>query len=134
MEALVYVSTARAMPSYALVDDILASAHRNNPALALTGMLLWADMTFAQLLEGPPPALDQMFARIAADDRHERVRLLSRWPIEERFFGEWSMRGRRLDARQHWDLLERSQGESDADLCGWVLFLMNEVHSAAARS
>lgn len=133
MEALVYVSTARAMPSHAVVDDILASAHRNNPALDLTGMLLWADMTFAQLLEGPDESLDAMWARLNADSRHEAVRLLTRWPVDQRFFGEWSMASRRLDGRQHWELLERSRGETDAEFSAWILYLMNEAHRDARR-
>lgn len=133
MQALVYVSTARALPTHAVVGDILEAAHRNNPEHSLTGMLLWADMTFAQLLEGPEDSLDAMWARLTTDARHEAVRLLTRWPIEQRFFGEWSMASRRLDGRQHWELLERSRGETDAEFSSWILYLMNEAHRDARR-
>lgn len=131
MEALVYVSTATSLPTHAVVEDILHSAHARNPQLGLTGMLLWADMAFAQLLEGPPNSLDALWTRLAADPRHTDLRLLSRWPIEERFFAEWSMCSRRLTSRQHWELLEHGRGESDSAFCAWLLFLMNEAHRSA---
>ena len=133
MDALIYVSSARALPSRSMVGGVLAAAHRNNPTLQLTGMLLWREMRFAQLLEGPPDALDAMWSRLKADARHENVRLLSRWPIERRFFGEWSMASRRLDRRQCWELLDRDVGESDGDYAGWILHLMNEAHHAGRR-
>jgi hypothetical protein len=133
MDALIYVSSARALPSRSMVDGILAAAYRNNPKSQLTGMLLWREMSFAQLLEGPTDALDEMYGRLLADPRHEDVRLLSRWPIEERLFAEWSMASRRLDRRQHWELLERNEGETDEDYAGWILHLMNEAHHAGRR-
>jgi hypothetical protein len=131
MQALVYVSTATRLPSDAVVGDILATAHRENPRFGLTGMLLWKDMTFAQLLEGPEESLDRLWARLVADDRHEDLRLLSRWDTDHRFFGEWSMASRELNAREHWELLERPADEPDEEFCAWLLYLMNEVHRSA---
>lgn len=131
MQALLYVSTATALPTHSVVDDILATAHRNNPQFGLTGMLLWKDMAFAQLLEGPPESLDSLWRKLSADDRHEEVRLLSRWDIPERFFGDWSMCSHRLSARQHWELLERPPGEPDETFACWLLYLMNEAHRSA---
>jgi hypothetical protein len=131
MQALVYVSTATMLPTQDIVEPILATAHRNNATFGLTGMLLWKEMAFAQLLEGPPESLDSLWDRLVADDRHEDVRLLSRWEIEERFFSEWSMASHRLDQRQHWELLDRSENESDEDFCAWILYLMNDIHRSA---
>lgn len=131
MEALIYVSTASTLPNARMIDDILDAAHRNNPALGLTGMLLWSDLTFAQLLEGPPDALDAMYARLLSDPRHRDLRLLSRWPVAGRLFSEWSMASRKLAPRQPWDLLpDRASDASDA--ANWVLFLMNELRRPAA--
>jgi hypothetical protein len=132
MQALVYVSTATALPGRAVLDDILESAHRNNPRLGLTGMLLWKEMSFAQLLEGPAKSLDALWGKLTADERHEDVRLLSRWDVDRRFFGEWSMANHRLNRRQHWELLDRRERETDEEFCAWILYLMNEVHRSAA--
>jgi hypothetical protein len=90
-------------------------------------------MTFAQLLEGPGQGLDAMWGRLAADPRHEGVRLLSRWRATERLFGEWSMASSRLDPGRHWELMNRSEGETDAEFCAWILYLMNEAHRGARR-
>ena len=134
MEALIYTSRARAMPTRRIVGDILETAHRNNPAFGLTGMLLWAGSTFAQLLEGEPGSLDAMWRRLTADDRHEDVRLLMRWPLDERFFAEWSMADSQMAAPAHWELLERSAGEDDPAFAMWILQLMNDAHRADGRS
>jgi hypothetical protein len=133
MEALIYVSTATTLPNQRMIDEILESAHRNNPAMELTGMLLWSDLTFAQLLEGPPAALDAMYARLAADPRHHDLRLLSRWPVGRRLFSEWSMASRRLAPRQPWDLLA-DRSDTATDTANWVLFLMNELRRPVAAA
>jgi hypothetical protein len=135
MEALLYVSSATALPTRRSVDRILAAAHGNNPRLDLTGMLLWADRSFAQLLEGSAAALDRMYATLKADDRHENLRVLSRWAITERMFGEWSMGAEHLDRRQNWELLRRRDVHArDADTCIWLLGLMADIRHRSRRA
>jgi hypothetical protein len=131
MEGLVYVSTATALPARRVIDDILTVARRNNPALDLTGMLLWKEMRFAQYLEGPPAALDRMWATLNADPRHEDVRLLSRRPVEARLFSDWSMGSRRLDRRHYWELLEKCDHERPEVFATWLLVLMSEARHRA---
>jgi hypothetical protein len=131
MHGLVYVSTATTLPTHSIVDSILDSAHRRNPALGITGMLLWKEMAFAQYIEGPPDALDLLWTTLLRDERHEDVALLSRWELEERFFGDWSMASHRLNRRQHWEILERRETESPEDHAAWILALMNDAHRRA---
>lgn len=127
MEALIYVSTAVGLPRPRTIEAILATAHRANPGLGLTGMLLWADTRFAQLLEGPADSLDLMYARLRADPRHEDLVLLSRRGTPRRLFPDWTMGCKRLDRRQNWDLMERLEGASSEDAAGWLLLLMHQV-------
>jgi len=135
MEALLYLSSATGLPTRRGVDRILTAAHRNNPRLSLTGMLLWADRSFAQLLEGPAAALDRMYGVLVADSRHEGLRVLSRWPIGERLFAEWSMGSEHLDRRHDWELLRRRDAHArDADTCVWLLGLMADIRHRGRRA
>ena len=74
---LTYISD---IPSSLTASDIAAihqQANRNNQQLGLTGLLLHTGRHFMQLLEGPAPLVRSRFAIIAADPRHQQVRLIS---------------------------------------------------------
>ncbi|NKI88906.1 hypothetical protein HBN54_001499 [Hymenobacter sp. 1B] len=52
-----------------------------------------------QVLEGPEPALSELYARIQADPRHYAVRTLAYGPIAERTFPDWRMAYAPADAK-----------------------------------
>lgn len=133
MQALVYVSTATSVPRPRLVDDIVSTARHVNPGLSITGMLLWSDRRFAQLIEGPPASLDLLYTRLLADPRHHDLRLLSRWTVPERLFPDWSMSSRRLQPRHAWELLDRLDGAHDGESAAWLIYLMSEIRRGAYR-
>jgi hypothetical protein len=54
-------------------------------------MLAYRAGRFVQLLEGPAPAIEAVFTRIRADDRHHSVRVLMAEPVTTRHFGDWTM-------------------------------------------
>lgn len=88
---LIYASTAaRRMPEDQL-RSILDHARIANEHAGLTGMLLHVDGHFFQVLEGEADAVDALYAKISADERHGRIVLIVREPIAERAFAEWSM-------------------------------------------
>jgi hypothetical protein len=97
---LIYVSTAFRELDTDDLDRILESAIRRNTALNVTGMLLYADGSFMQVLEGEAAAVDEVFARVENDARHTGIFLIERSPIDERSFDRWSMGFKRLDARE----------------------------------
>ena len=90
MRQLLYVSnTSRHIPGR-LLDDILAASRKNNAALGVTGMLLYLDGGFLQVLEGEDAAVSEIYAKIRRDERHWNVKaLLDR--EAPRSFGTWSM-------------------------------------------
>ena len=84
------------------LGPILSASVRRNAASGITGMLLYANGRFLQVLEGEHQAVDETFARICRDIRHEDTVLLSQEPIDTRQFGSWSMGFRHMseeDAR-----------------------------------
>ncbi|MEO7110037.1 MAG: BLUF domain-containing protein [Polyangiaceae bacterium] len=88
---VVYVSAARRpfLPSELVAT--LQKARLRNTADGISGMLLHANGTFMQALEGPESAVKATFARIKNDARHQDVLRLFEGAIRERTFAEWSM-------------------------------------------
>ncbi len=59
--------------------------------LGLTGMLLYRDGQFLQVLEGPDEVVRARYEVIAADVRHRDVHKLMESQTTERQFPEWTM-------------------------------------------
>ena len=103
MLQLLYVSGALAKMSKADIDEILAVSRRNNQRLGITGMLLWADGVFIQVLEGEPDVVRTLYRRIQADDRHRNLMLVLEQMADKRLFTQWSMGFKTLDAENSAD-------------------------------
>ncbi len=88
---LIYNSVATGSQPQQEVRDILTKSRTNNAASQVTGMLLLAEGSFFQVLEGPSAAVEETFARVCADPRHTRVTVIIREPIARRAFSEWTM-------------------------------------------
>jgi hypothetical protein len=95
--SIVYVSTATLPFSDADLIGLLSQSQRNNSSRDVTGMLLYKDRNFMQVLEGPEEEVRKLVEIIRADARHAGfIKLLDR-AIEKREFSEWSMAFRNLD-------------------------------------
>jgi Sensors of blue-light using FAD len=91
LHRLQYVSTPRAGMDEPQLRQILGAARDKNPPRGLTGFLAFTSEHFVQVLEGSRAALTDCFTRIARDDRHHSIVLLSFEAIQQRDFSEWSM-------------------------------------------
>ena len=89
LHQLFYLSRSCAAPHE--VEQILAVARQQNQLRQVTGALLFTGGHFAQLLEGPAPALADTMAAIDADPRHDNVTRLIEGHIAQRRFADWSM-------------------------------------------
>ncbi len=106
---LVYVSAAVAIPTEAELRMLLLVARRNNRRAEITGLLLYGDGAFIQLIEGDERRVRELYARIAADPRHRRVTTLLEGTVPTRHFPDWRMGFRTIDR----DLLVRVPGFTD---------------------
>ncbi len=88
---LLYVSAAVRPFSNDELIEMLQSFKKRNIDAEITGILLYKDQSFMQILEGPPEAVRQRFRAIERDSRHKNVIKVVEEPISERSFGEWSM-------------------------------------------
>jgi len=91
MLSLMYVSVADGMPDDADLVAILTVACQRNVEFGVTGLLVYRNGRFMQLLEGPDDAVEDRFARIAADSRHTDIQVLGRNAVASRWFPDWSM-------------------------------------------
>lgn len=85
------------------IARILADARPRNLATKITGALLFSGSRFAQALEGPHEAVQNLLSRIGADKRHEQVRILYSRKADVRDFPTWGMAylGRFPGAERH---------------------------------
>lgn len=86
------------------IRRILAAAHRKNPALGITGALLYSGGFFCQVIEGPQEAIEELFETIQMDGRHADVTVLQFEPVEERGFDDWAMAFAGIEDEMRFDL------------------------------
>lgn len=97
MHELIYRSRATGPFDRAEIGRILATARRVNAENDVTGLLLYSDESFLQVLEGGEAAVRATFARIRVDPRHRDVTLLADGPAERRQHPDWTMGFHHLD-------------------------------------
>jgi hypothetical protein len=78
------------------ISALLSKCRTNNTQNGITGMLIYFDGTFVQFLEGPEENLNQLFAKISKDKRHQDVILLLDGQTEKREFADWTMAYKKL--------------------------------------
>jgi hypothetical protein len=91
MLSLTYMSTASTPFEPKQMTALLLQSRENNERRGLTGMLLFKDGRFMQVLEGATDDVRERYAVISADPRHTDIKTLLEEPIEQRRFPLWSM-------------------------------------------
>jgi hypothetical protein len=91
MFSIIYVSSA-VKPFDALeLRNLLDHCNSNNRKLHVTGMLLYKDGNFMQVLEGEEPSVRRLHEIIGRDRRHRGLITLLQGTTREREFPDWSM-------------------------------------------
>lgn len=88
---LLYLSNAKPELKQAELDKILEVSRKNNPSRDITGLLVFANGVFIQVLEGPSSEVTNLFETICDDTRHQEVAMLGEYVGQERIFSKWSM-------------------------------------------
>jgi hypothetical protein len=76
--------------------NILSVAQENNRSLGVTGMLLYLDGKFLQVLEGEKDQVLGLYENIVRDKRHNEVMKITEGPLVKRNFPNWCMGFRTL--------------------------------------
>src|SRR5512138_1309896 len=88
---LIYASRATQPMNADALTQLTRAARTSNAAAGITGVLVFSDGVFLQLLEGGRNAVSALYNRIAADKRHHDVVLMAYDEVQERRFAGWSM-------------------------------------------
>ena len=94
---LIYVSIASDELGSEELLDLLRISRENNLRDDITGLLLYKERRFMQLLEGPETAVCATYARITRDARHHDATVLLEGETNERDFVDWTMGFHDLD-------------------------------------
>ena len=88
-----------------VLEEILTKSRSNNPAIGITGNLIYHSDLFLQLLEGPHLEVHKLYQTILADNRHADIVKLRDETFSRRLFASWAMKN---DGHQSW-MLSRSE-------------------------
>ena len=91
MEYIVYVSTAQRPLSEKELIDVLKVSRTNNKKYNVTGILLYCQGTFMQVLEGDKNSIDRIYKAIELDTRHKNIIKLASGISNKRNFPDSSM-------------------------------------------
>lgn len=97
MYRMIYASSATVDVTSAVLNAIAEASQRNNAKEGITGLLLYGDRSFFQVLEGDDDVIYKMKAKIWDDPRHEGISILREAKIDTPSFPEWSMGCYRVD-------------------------------------
>lgn len=106
---LIYVSSATQNMDEASLLSLLAQARERNKQQEVTGMLLYGNGNFLQVLEGKAPDVDEIYHSITQDDRNIGNIVVQRKAISARNFPDWSMAFKALNKKQ----IIEAEGYSD---------------------
>ena len=87
----IYASAAARSFETDELTALLQAARNHNDGAGLTGILLFTEGNFFQVLEGAPDAVNALYARIEVDKRHRQVTKIIAEAIPSRSFAQWTM-------------------------------------------
>ncbi len=111
MYHLVYTSVAVSPFSEADLVQLLEQSRNSNKTTDITGILLYIQGKFIQVLEGEKTAVNKLYTKIVGDGRHKKVTIVIEGDSKERMFKGWSMGFKKLGSQQ----FESFSGFSDID-------------------
>lgn len=91
LRQIIYVSLLSESQDPSCISDILRESQSNNADNHVTGMLLYVNGSFLQVLEGNRETLQKLYTKICADPRHSSAVKILDHESPERDFPRWSM-------------------------------------------
>jgi hypothetical protein len=88
---IMYSSQATEPMTVTGLEAILTDARTGNEARNVTGVLVYVDGVFFQIIEGDKDVVHSLMASIASDSRHHSVKIFYEAEVNVRAFESWSM-------------------------------------------
>lgn len=97
---LIYVSSESRPLDQSDFDDILKSSKVNNVENQITGMLLYVEGRFFQVLEGEESLVKDLYDNIAKDTRHVNSVVVAQGSLDTRIFTDWTMKFKSISEKE----------------------------------
>ncbi len=97
MYELLYTSVCPRGMNESELKVLLEGSRIKNHNLGVTGMLIYCDHEFIQLLEGEEAVVKKLYQIIWEDSRHRSVEVFYEGTIENKAFTDWSMAFKTID-------------------------------------
>lgn len=92
LSQFLYLSRIVGPQEFETIAAVAAQARLNNARLGITGLMVFDGAQVCQYVEGAPPAIDGLVARLREDPRHGALRVLHQGPLDgARRFAGWRM-------------------------------------------
>ena len=91
LHEIIYISLASEEMDAGKLDRLLSRCRSQNQETGITGVLVYHEREFLQLLEGETRDVLALYERIEEDMRHQKIYKLWDGPVAERSFGQWTM-------------------------------------------
>ncbi|MES2663009.1 MAG: BLUF domain-containing protein [Pseudomonadota bacterium] len=88
---LIYVSTITEKFSGVEIEKILTKSQNNNKKKHISGVLFFNRNNAIQCIEGSAEAVNELYVKVAQDDRHRAVTLIDYRTVCKREFAQWAM-------------------------------------------
>ena len=88
---MIYSSQAKTPMSIAGLEEILVDARAGNEKRQVTGVLVYVDGVFLQILEGEEAVIRGLVQSISADSRHTDLKVFYEREVSDRTFPDWRM-------------------------------------------
>ena len=97
---LIYISKVAQFFSQGDLESLLKQAREKNTSLNITGVLLYQNGHFMQILEGDERDVKKVYSSIRGDLRHKDVTTIIEAEEPKRVFPDWAMAFRKLDGNE----------------------------------
>ena len=88
---LIYSSAATERMPKSKLYKILLSSRSRNVSQDITGLLVFVNGVFLQILEGERDVVSALMQKISGDPRHSNVKVFQEKAVEQRTFSSWRM-------------------------------------------
>ena len=90
LKTICYISDSTTHESLTKLNTLYLKAKANNQIHNITGILIYKNQNFMQVLEGESDKVDETFNRIKFDSRHRNIFKVINTPIEQRIFEDYN--------------------------------------------
>lgn len=100
IKTICYLSDSLEHESLSKLKTLYSKAKANNKLNNITGVLIYKNQNFLQVLVGESTIVDQTFDRIKFDSRHKNIFKVINTSIEERIFEDYNFGFTVIDNKQ----------------------------------